>query len=181
MTRDFYEEENETYHTHNDLSHNHMKYEPENYTDTENISDEETYHIKPLYELGNDVKEPTPVVQYTVLQIGITNLIISSNGRIRKSNDVFTSSIGYSLPGTPYRTYPVEISKNKIEEYYVHDLVWRAFNGDPPEGYEVRHNFWIPKNNEECYDNSLENLEIYKTSVVYLPSNRKTLPSPILN
>lgn len=159
--------------------HHHSQYDNE----SDCISEEEDFYMrsipKPLYELSNENKEERPKTEYTVLRVGISTLIVSNAGRIRKSNDMFSSSIGCALPGTPYRTYVVEIDKNKCEEYFVHDLVWRAFNGEPPEGWEVRHNFWEAKKGAEYYDNSLAALEIYPSTVKYMPSIRRTLPSPI--
>lgn len=159
----------------------HSQYEP----DSDCISEEEEFYMKsapkPLYELSNENKEERPKTEYTILRVGISTLIVSNTGRIRKSQDMFSSSIGCALPGTPYRTYVVEIDKNKSEEYFVHDLVWRAFNGEPPEGWEVRHNFWEAKKGAEYYDNSLASLEIYPSTVTYMPSIRRTLPQPITN
>lgn len=114
--------------------------------------------------------------EYTTLQLGMTTLVVSSDGIIRKAEEMFSASMGYALPGTPYRTFPVEVYKGVIEEYYVHDIVWRAFNGELPDGWEVRHTFWEPKKGAEFYSNSLENLQIYPSTVSYMPSVRKCLP-----
>lgn len=143
--------------------------------DTEEEEDDlEEERIAPqsMYELPSEVNE---IVEYTTLYIGIASLVVSSDGMIRKKDDIFSTSAGYALPGTPYRTYMVEIEKGKMEEYFVHDLVWRAFYGEPPEGWEVRHSFWEAKKGTTCYDNSLESLQIYPSTVVYLPSVRKCL------
>lgn len=151
--------------------------------DEYNSEDDYVLHKEIMYDQTNDNYQYSYSIsklQYTILRIGITSLIISNTGVIRKVDDMLSTSIGFALPGTPYRTYPVEIQKNQMEEYFVHDLVWRAFNGEPPEGYEVRHTFWEAKKGHEYYDNSLENLEIYPTTITYLPSTRKTLPEPVL-
>lgn len=152
--------------------------EAEDDQESEEASDQEEEE-KP-YEWEEDIfaKEPHDVPYFTILRIGISELVISSDGYIRKLEDVFSSSKGFVLPGTPYRTYPVEIQKNEIEEYYVHDLIWRAFHGDPPEGWEVRHNYWETKKNNENYSNALADLEIYPSTVTYMPSIRRSLPEP---
>lgn len=142
------------------------------------LSEDEHHKTLPLDPMF-DYDCNTPITEYAVLKIGITTLVVSSDGKIRKMDDVFSSSIGYALPGTPYRTYTVEVSKNEYEEYYVHDLVWRAFNGEPPAGWEVRHNYWEAKDTAGFYSNALENLELYVSTVTYMPSVRTTLPDPI--
>ena len=178
MTKKYLNEEETTEPCEQDIqSHNLQCYD----TETDCVSEEECFYNKcppqPLYELSG--KEDKIKAEYAILRIGISTLIVSSEGRIRKSNDMFSSSIGCALPGTPYRTYVVEIEKNKWEEYFVHDLVWRAFNGEPPEGWEVRHKFWEAKQGKEFYDNSLSAIEIYPSTVTYLPSKRNSLPLPL--
>lgn len=119
------------------------------------------------------------LMQYVYIKIGITELIVSSEGMIRKAHDIFSSTKGFVLTGTPYRTYPVEIEEHKTEEYFVHDIVWRAFYGEPPTGWEVRHTMWEPKNGNELYSNAVYHLNIYPSTVTYLPSVRRCLPEPI--
>ena len=151
-------------------------------TEIDYISDDEnTYNEQnavPLYELtkDSDTEDDKNIIQFSEIKIGITMLIVSNNGIIRKANDIFSSSMGFALIGTPYRTYIVEIKENQYEEYFVHDLVWRAFNGEPPEGWEVRHKFWEAKRCAEYYDNSLDSLDIYPSTVIYMPSMRECLP-----
>lgn len=142
--------------------------------DTEHDYASEEEPPAPTYEPPVDDEDTG--VEYAVLRIGVTTLVISSDGRIRKARDLFASSMGYAYPGTPYRTYVVEVEKDKMEEYFVHDLVWRAFYGEPPEGWEVRHTLWEAKKGQEFYDNSLETLQIYPSTVAYLPSIQKSLP-----
>lgn len=143
-------------------------------TDNDEVDDYE-HRFTFLYD--NEAYEPEKrETEYATLQIGAATLVVSSDGRIRNADNMFSSSVGFALPGTPYRTFPVEIYRAQTEEYYVHDIVWRAFNGEPPEGWEVRHSFWEPKNGNDFYSNSLENLQIYPSTVTYLPSVRKCLP-----
>ena len=141
-------------------------------------SDEDYYKKTDDGGLSIDEDDVPPATEFTMLRIGITSLVVSSDGRIRRLEDVFSSTLGFALPGTPYRTFPVEVCKGHIEDYYVHDLVWRAFNGEPPEGWEVRHSFWEAKNSNEFYSNCLENLQIYPTTVTRLVASvRKSLPT----
>ena len=150
----------------------------DDYTEEEVSSDDECHKQTNSNALLNfDEIERPPITEFSLLRIGISSLVISSEGKIRKLEDPFSSSYGFALPGTPYRTYPVKITNDNIEEYFVHDLVWRAFHGEPPEGWEVRHNFWESKNTQGVYSNCLENLEIYRSTVTYLtPCVRGCLP-----
>ena len=51
--------------------------------------------------------------------------------------------------------YIVGLCKNSIGKWYsAHRLVWEAFNGPIPEGYEINHI------NEKKFDNRLENLNL---------------------
>jgi hypothetical protein len=119
------------------------------------------------------------MTEYVILNIGISKLVISNQGKIRNLDDIYSTSMGFTLIGTPYRTFPVKVEKNKTEEYFVHDLVWRAFNGDPPHGWEVRHAYVETKRGNEFYNNALEFLELYPSTVTYMPSVRKYLPDPV--
>jgi hypothetical protein len=77
-----------------------------------------------------------PGERWTQVRIHGHVILVSSHGRLKPYGDVFTASTeGFPYPGTPYRFYKVA-GKN----YYVHELVWCAFCGMPPRGYEVRHN-----------------------------------------
>lgn len=79
-----------------------------------------------------------------------------------------TLTYGYALPGTPYRTVPIG-----GREYLVHDLVWRAFHGDPPPGFEVRHTRAAAEEalsaGRLAYDNALASLQICQTNIQYQP------------
>lgn len=125
-----------------------------------------------------DVGEELPATRFAYIKIGRTELVVSSNGTIRHADDIFSTSHGINLVGTPYRIYPVEVENNLTENYFVHDIVWRAFNGEPPTGWEVRHTMWEAKNGGEIYSNALVDLEIYMSTVTYIPSVRASLPEP---
>ena len=88
----------------------------------------------------------------------------------------------------PYNTIKylqVGLCKDGVRKTYsVHRLVWMAFNGEIPEGYEINHI------NEDKTDNRLENLSLmsHKDNINWgtrnerTASNRtgKTAPKPIL-
>ena len=150
-------------------------------TDNDSYSDDDVNNKAELYQIepDNTSEDDISITQFAYIKIGITELVVSSDGHIRKTNDMISTSYGFVLPGTPYRTYSVHIDTNKIEEYFVHDIVWRAFNGEPPSGWEVRHTLWEAKSGNEYYSNSLNSLEIYPSTVTYLPSVRHCLPEPI--
>lgn len=109
--------------------------------------------------------QPTRTARLTV---GSSVLHITTSGRIKCREDDLGSD-GIAMLGTPYHTFVVEGN-----EYYVHDLVWRAFNGDPPEGWEVRHKIDAARA-DHYYDNDLESLEIYPARVIHRP---RLVPSP---
>ena len=74
----------------------------------------------------------------------------STKGRIRNSRT------GRILALHPNRGYlKIGIMKDGKRRYYrVHRLVWEAFNGQIPDGYEINHI------NENKLDNRLENLSL---------------------
>jgi hypothetical protein len=41
--------------------------------------------------------------------------------------------------GTHLRTVRIKIEPGDFHNFFVHELVWQAFNGDIPDGWEVRH------------------------------------------
>lgn len=89
-------------------------------------------------------------------------LCVGSHGVIRKyGEEIFCGTRGYPMIGTPFRTYSVSGFT-----YFVHDIVWRAFHGDPPSGWEVRHEITQKK---KWYDNSLHCLTIAPKIVEYGP------------
>ena len=84
---------------------------------------------------------------------------VSNLGRIKSLERI--DARGYRLkekilkPGLVCGYYQVSLYKNsKVKHYMVHRLVWEAFNGTIPEGYEVNHI------NEVKTDNRLSNLNL---------------------
>lgn len=125
------------------------------------------YHIDEYYTrcYGTeevDLKEPE---KWTWFRMGDAALMVSDEGKIRCPRKHFVS-YGYAIPGSPYSSYPVAIDKFEPPvQMYVHDIVWRAFNGDIPKGYEVRHSMWVIKERQERYSNSITALDIYRKIV----------------
>lgn len=74
---------------------------------------------------------------------------ISNRGNVRNSNKVLKKTVkknGYE--------FVVIFIDGKWKGKYVHRLVWEAFNGPIPEGFEINH-----KDEDKC-NNALENLEL---------------------
>lgn len=94
-------------------------------------------------------------VQWTRLAVGITVLHVSSEGYFRLDGQpFFTVTAGLPQTGSPYKVVNVELERGTFAAYYAHDLVWRAFNGGLPDGWEVRHT------NGDTHDNRLANLDM---------------------
>jgi hypothetical protein len=107
-------------------------------------------------------------VRWRQIRIGDTVLEVSSMGAVKPFDAEFRlgypmTSEGVQLAGTPFRTYTVEFAT-----YYMHDIVYQAFYGKPPEGYEVRH---VPAHTarpRSVYSNRLSCLMIAPVAVVPL-------------
>jgi hypothetical protein len=103
----------------------------------------------------------TSSVRWAVVRIGATTLEISTEGHVKQSGLFQPASYGSPHPGTPYRVYTVYLGSGRREQYYVHDLVHKAFVGDPPHGWEVRHR------TKNYGNNSLGNLTVMPANVGY--------------
>lgn len=79
---------------------------------------------------------------------------VSNLGRVRSLNYRKTGEI--RVLKLHYGKYTqIELSKNGIHSYpVVHKLVWEAFNGPVPDGYEINHL------DENHHNNSLSNLAL---------------------
>ena len=84
---------------------------------------------------------------------------VSNLGRVKSLERI--DALGHRLkekilkPQTNSRYYQVCLCKNsKVKKYFVHRLVWIAFNGTIPEGLQVNHI------NEVKTDNRLSNLNL---------------------
>ena len=98
------------------------------------------------------------------LKIGDVVLHVFSNGAIRRDSFENTSQ-GVSLAGTPFRTYTIEYQRNEFRTYFVHELVWQAFRGSPPNGWEVRHKPEHTAFARKVYSNALHHLDIFPSVV----------------
>lgn len=105
--------------------------------------------------------------QWKPLTIGDTIINVSNTGAIQYPDSIFHITYGNPVPGTPYRCIAIKLDKNHYRNYYVHDLVWMAFNGDIPNGWEVGHKNRIYDESlfNNYYKNDLEHLDIYMNIV----------------
>lgn len=131
-----------------------------------------------MYSLNHDPiiyddiqRRPT---EYKNLKLGETIIQVSNFGRIRMESTIFMSSEGIVHSGTPFRTYTVEWSENDYRTFFVHDLVWLAFHGHPPEGWEVRHKHAYTIHKKKAYSNALHNLTIVPITVTPLYNVKTT-------
>jgi hypothetical protein len=115
----------------------------------------DTFHDAPLL----------PVIKWKQLRIGDAILDVSNDGQVKifGAEMVLGEALatqGVPLYGTPYRTYRVEVQRGDYRKYFVHDLVYTAFNGPPPPGYEVRHILEYTRRKHTIYSNRLGCLTI---------------------
>lgn len=102
-----------------------------------------------------------PIV-WTKMKIFDQTLDVCSKGMIRKSGGLFYSIFeGINVTGTPYKYVPIEDDKGYIHRILMHEIVWRAFNGEVPDGWEVRHKQWVPMEHGKVYPNDIHLLDIY--------------------
>lgn len=102
---------------------------------------------------------PPPVI-WKRLKLGDAVMHISSYGDVKPYESLFPSTKGMIYQGTPYRTYVID-----DKEYLVHDLVWHAFKGEPPHGWEVRHKVEYTMFPHKVYSNALHHLDIYQSRI----------------
>jgi hypothetical protein len=124
-----------------------------------------------LYDSFDDsVAVPMPApVRWTQIRVNDETLMVSSAGRVKPfgSENMFTlSSAGTRFPGTPYSFVVVGNKK-----YFMHDLVWLAFNGPIPHGYEIRHvDHYVQKNPHKMYSNNIECLCVQPVTITKINS-----------
>lgn len=100
-------------------------------------------------------------ISWTDMKFDDDTYLISTDGHIRNAkHSMFAVSSGYRVEGTPYRATVLHV-QGAPYSVYLHDLVWRAFNGDVPKGWTVRH-IDLSTDSENCYSNSIDNLRIVK-------------------
>jgi hypothetical protein len=148
-------------HSDDDHDHDYGEDTDDDYDDLYDTSSK--YHQEdPLFEGA----ELSPPAEWRLLKIGKNKLRVSSEGKIHFIDvNQFYITPGVRQEGTPYRYVNIELDNYDVRKFYVHDLVWRAFNyDDPPEGWEVRHSNDTPVE-EKCYLNHIDYLDIYRSDV----------------
>jgi hypothetical protein len=142
-------------------------------TDTDDSSIFEDDESEYMYNLANDPLSFEDVkirpVVFKKLKLGEAVIEVSSQGRIKEETSIFSSSEGFVYPGTPFRTYTVQWDKHDFRTFFVHELVWHAFQGHPPDGWEVRHKPEHTKYPRKTYSNALHHLTITPCVVSKLP------------
>ena len=85
---------------------------------------------------------------------------VSNRGRVKPHTTSFIDAIasdGYQLRGSPYM-----VTRLGTQDYYIHELVWRAFMGPIRPGYQIRHKtHYVNKCKKKTYNNRVECLEEY--------------------
>lgn len=108
---------------------------------------------------------------WSSIRLGDCILDVCSSGGVRKRNAPFQHiDYGVQYPGTIYSVVRIEVSGGEHRNFLVHELVWRAFNGDIPDGWDVRHK------QDALHDltpgrtvsNALELLDIFPSTATYL-------------
>lgn len=114
---------------------------------------------------------PRPVHVWKNLKIGETIIQVSNQGYIKPYKSLYASTLGCIVPGTPYRSYPVEYDRGDVREYYVHELVWWAFQGTVPKGWVVRHKpSYVSIGARKLYSNALCHLDIFPDTMTRVVS-----------
>jgi len=102
------------------------------------------------------------IEKWSQLRINESVIGVSTMGRVKPIGSLFAAaSLGVSYLGTPYM-----IQRVGDKNYFVHQLVWHAFNGPVPAGKEIRHNAqYVHKRGHKTYSNRLECLECMSITV----------------
>lgn len=141
----------------------------EYYTDNSDYDISDSYSENEENEYMRDVdidnifnEDDIQYTQWKKLQISDTTIYVSNKGDIKLKDGIFNITKGVNIEGTPYRYVCIPINNyGDFANYYVHELVWVAFNGDIPDDWNVGH---IDRDNK-IYDNNLSNLNIFRRIV----------------
>lgn len=120
-----------------------------------NSEDEDIDNKDPIYDIK---KLPNLWVK---IKLNGETFEVSSEGRIKLSENLLYSTDGTIQKGTPFKY--IQILDKK---YYIHHLVWSSFNGKVPDGWEIRHKEeYVNKRKRRIYSNHLSNLTIYPKNI----------------
>lgn len=131
-------------------------------------SDLDDYEDYAEYDVREDTLGPLTTIRQPVwkrIRVDDDEYMVSDQGCIKKPDTLFEVHYGLEEHGTPFRTVTFPNGKT----YYMHDLVWQTFNGDPPRGWEVRHTFAESQKNRRYYSNALRHLTIIPERVTLRP------------
>lgn len=104
---------------------------------------------------------PLPITRWAIIEIGTIKLDVSNMGRIKLHSSLYESTVGIHHQGTPYRTYQVSFPDGSFKNYYVHEIVWQAFNGRPPNGWIIQHKpEYTQRRSRRIYGNRLAYITI---------------------
>jgi hypothetical protein len=139
------------------------EYDEDYYSDESSI-DEYYYSEEEIeYEYDNNTDnifddKDILITEWKQLSIAGTKIYVSNQGYVKLSDSIFNCTKGVHIEGTPYRMVVINSVNNTPMKYYVHELVWVAFNDDIPDGWFIGH---INRNNN-VYDNNINNLQMYR-------------------
>lgn len=146
-----------------------FSYDEETYVSDEESqysSDYESEHsdTESLYEdtIVPSIQTHFPVRWNPLVLDGVT-FQVSNTGKIKTTEDNITE--GIQIHGTPYRFFQIEYEANHFRNYYMHEIVWSAFNGPPPEGWIVRHKIEYTRRPRIVYSNRLRNITIVRNTI----------------
>jgi hypothetical protein len=144
------------------------EYDPyNNYDDDAELHDSDGEYIADR-DSGDIGSINSATEMWRQLRINETVICVSSRGRVKAFGSLFNpASEGVQHLGTPYRTYRVG-----QQVFYIHELVWWAFNGPIAPGYQILHNsHYVNRRSHISYSNNLECLTIQKIHVSSLQSS----------
>ena len=139
--------ENDDYYSDGDSDHIHSDNDNDDYNNSDNIN---PYIVYPR----------RPPIKWALIKVGKAILEVSSIGTIKPYRSLETASEGLLLQGTPYRYYRIQEDTNKFVNYYVHEIVWQAFNGTPNDIYEIKHKPEYTAKYRTVYSNRLHNITL---------------------
>lgn len=144
----------------------------EDYSDTEVSSCHDDDESEYMYALTRDPivydERNRPPNEYQNLKLGQTVIKVSTLGKVQTDPHTFLSTDGIVHTGTPFRTITVKWDEYDFRTFFVHELVWWAFKGFPPEGWEVRHKPEYTAFHRKTYSNALHHLTMVPTTVTRL-------------